>query len=108
MKFKTTKKEVFASYKKVVKLGYCDLQYLLSYESPVAYTSGSYGWNADIYDFRNVAICTGYNPFGNICPDCEVVEKYEQEAQKIMYSNSDDKQTQLDDLLEKFIDEVCK
>lgn len=108
MKSKTTKKAVMANYVKIIKVGYCELQYLLNYESSIAYTSGVYGWNADIYDFGGVAICTGYNPFGNIRPNWQTTEKYNQEAEKIMLSNSDDKRTQLDNLLEKFIDEVCE
>ena len=107
MKFKTTRKAVMANYVKIIKVGYCELQYLLNYESPIAYTSGVYGWSADIYDFGGVAICMGYNPFGNICPNWELLKKYEEEAKEIILSNSDDKRTQLDNLLEKFIDEVC-
>lgn len=51
MKFRTTKKAIMANYGNVIKVDYCDLQNLLKYESPIAYTAGVYGWNADIYDF---------------------------------------------------------
>lgn len=66
MKHKTTEKAIEQNYYKIIKVGYCNLQYLLQYEEPVAYTSGVYGWNADVYDFGNIAIVTGYRPFGNI------------------------------------------
>lgn len=109
MKFKTTKKVIMANYGKVIKVGYCNLQYLLNYESPIAYTSGINGWNADIYDFGGVAICTGYNPFGNICPNWELLEKYEQEAEKICHDYSyEERRNSLRELQKKFIDEVCE
>ena len=104
MQFKTTKKAIMLNYSKVIKIGYCDLQYLLNYKSPISYTSGVYGWNADIYDFSGIAIVTGYRPFGNICPDRQIVEKYEEEAQEA-YSRHEDKLF-FDDLLKKFIEEV--
>lgn len=60
MKFKSTKRDIMANYGNIIKVDYCDLQNLLKYESPIAYTAGVYGWNADIYDFGGIAICTGY------------------------------------------------
>ena len=63
MKFKITKKELKENYR-CVYVGYCDLQYLLRNCSPIAYNSGVYGWNYDVYTFEqystNIAICTGY------------------------------------------------
>ena len=60
MKYKTTKKATQNNYNKVIKAFYAELHYLLKITEPVAYTSGVYGWNADIYDFGNTAIVTGY------------------------------------------------
>lgn len=52
MKFKTTNKAIKQNYSQnyILNIGYCDLQTLLKYESPRAYTSGIYGWNYDLYD----------------------------------------------------------
>lgn len=109
MKFRTTKKAIMANYGNVIKVDYCDLQNLLKYESPIAYTAGVYGWNADIYDFGGVAIATGYRPFGNICPNYELQEKYEKEARKISYNYSyEEGRKALKELQKKFIEEVCK
>lgn len=109
MKFKTTKKAIMANYGNIIKVGYCDLQNLLKYESPVAYTSGIYGWNADIYDFGGVAIVTGYRPFGNIRPNWEIMDKYEKEAKDIYKCYKyEDRIGALKDLQKKFIAEVCK
>lgn len=109
MKFKTTKKAIMANYGNIIKVGYCNLQNLLKYESPVAYTAGVYGWNADIYDFGGVAIVTGYRPFGNICPNWEITDKYEKEAKDIYNTYKyDDRIGALKVLQKKFIAEVCK
>ena len=43
MKFKTTKKEINNGYEFVISAGYCKLQYLLKWESPIAYTTRADG-----------------------------------------------------------------
>ena len=60
MKFKTTRKAVVAGSPRLVSVGDCDLQTLLRYHSPIAYTSGVYGWNFDVYEVNGLTICTGY------------------------------------------------
>lgn len=109
MNFKVSKKAIMANYVKVIGVGYCNLQYLLKYEAPIAYTAGVYGWSADIYDFSSVAIATGYHPFGNICPDWKTVEKYEEEAKKICHNYSyKEEREALQELQKKFIEEVLE
>ena len=81
-KVRITKKIVNNSFRRVYSICYCSLQTLLSESAPAFYTCGIYGWNADIYDFGDVAIVTGYRPFGEDVP-FEIVEKYEVKAQKI-------------------------
>lgn len=49
---------------RIVKLGAGEIQYLARFKGPDFYTCGDYGWNADIYDFGDFAICAGYRPFG--------------------------------------------
>ena len=109
MKFKSTKGDIMANYPKVIKIGYCDLQFLLKYESPITYTAGVYGWNADIYDFNGVAIVTGYRPFGNICPDRQIIEKYEKEAGNICHNYSyEEGHKALRELQKNFMEEVLE
>lgn len=60
MKYQTTAKALKEGYYTIISIGYCDLQNLLNYESPVAYNKGVYGWNFDIYDVDRIAIATGY------------------------------------------------
>ena len=86
MKTKVTKNEVMNGYSKVAKIGYCDLQTALQSLDPRYYTCGMYGWNSDIYEIGNFAICTGYRAFGTFEPDYKTVRNLEEKAKKI-YSN---------------------
>lgn len=111
MKFKTTQKAVKEGYRNIIRVGYCDLQYLLYYKNPVAYTCGVYGWNADIYDIgRGSAICTGYRTFGDIRPDYELIREYDKKAKKIVLSwdkyEHGEILKMLDELLSEFIKKV--
>lgn len=60
MKYKTTTKALREGACNLKSAGYCDLQYLLTNHNPVAYTSGVYGWNFDVYKVYGLTICTGY------------------------------------------------
>ena len=89
MKYKTTKTAVLNGYARVYCAGYCQLQHLLGKSDAVAYTAGIYGWNADIYDlgllanrFFDVAICTGYRPFGREIP-AGLAAEFEKRAEAI-------------------------
>ena len=111
MKYRTTKKEVNTGYENKICVGFCNLQYLLGYENPIAYTARREGWGADIYDFGNTAIVTGYAPFGNIRPGYDVCKRYETEAEKIRYNYSlswEDQKERLNQLIKEFITEVTK
>lgn len=110
-----TRKEILATNTYVLKVGYCQLETLLtqSNREPYAYTCGVYGWNSDIYSIGNVAISTGYRPCGNINCSFELVSKYEELAQSeyVKYNNTkgrnyDKYRTTLADLLHSFIDEA--
>ena len=83
MKYKTTAKELKEGFYKIISVGYCDLQSLLSYKSPVAYSRGVYGWNFDVYDIEGVAIATGYRgmPSKNSKNDYKLMREYEQKSQ---------------------------
>jgi len=82
MKYKTTAKEVKNGYYKIIRAGYCELQGLLSYENPVAYCAGVYGWNFDVYDIDGVAIATGYRgmPSKNSKASYDLIREYEAKA----------------------------
>ena len=104
---KLTKKEVLNNYK-CYEVGYCELQYLLHYKNAVGYTSGVYGWNADIYIFDNIALVTGYRPFGQEI-DHALARKYEQKAMKIADNYKltyEQRKRKINNLLNKFIEEI--
>ena len=86
MKIKTTKNAILNGYSKVAKIGYCDLPTALQSLDPRYYTCGMYGWNSDIYEIENFAICTGYRAFGTFEPDYKTVRNLEEKATKV-YAN---------------------
>lgn len=116
MKYETTKKATQNNYRNIIKIGYADLQFLLKFTEPTTYTHGVYGWNADVYDFGNIAIVTGYRPFGNISPDYKIVDKYNELGKEIYYEKYDpakdwneereEKENRLNKLINQFIKEV--
>ena len=109
LKDKVTKKEILNNYKYVINVPYCALQNLLYFQAARYYNAGDYGWNADIYEIdSNVAIVTGYRPFGSIECDYTITKKYDDEARKILskqISYDEQKQT-LNELLENFVNEI--
>lgn len=88
MKFKTTKKVVKAGYSTIYAIGYCNLQHLLYFNTPVAYTANQYGWACDIYDMGGgVAITTGYAPIGvNI--EYDLTYSFDQQAADVIGDRS--------------------
>ena len=87
---KTTKSSVLNHFT-CISVGYCDLQNLLNWKRRAAHTEGVYGWNADVYTFddrQNVAIVTGYRPFGESV-DSELIRKYEKKARKVAVDETD-------------------
>ena len=108
MKFKTTRKAIKQGYENVIQVPYCGLQNLLKCENPIAYTARAEGWGADIYDFGNTAIVTGYASFGNICPSYETNRRYEQRAREITDGiyNWEEKKALLNKLIKEYLQEV--
>lgn len=104
MKFKTTRKAIVEGSSKIVSAGYCDLQYLLRYHEPTAYTCGVYGWNFDVYMIDNLTICTGYrNMPGKTANN---IREYEEKAKKIAENWNipyEEKKEQIENLLHEFI-----
>lgn len=85
LKVKVTDKEIRDGYF-TIKVGYCDAQNILTYQSARYYNYGVYGWRYDVYELDfNLAICTGYSPIKSI-PEkinrqaVEIIEKYDKKA----------------------------
>lgn len=105
MKLKTTKTAIKQGFNTVISIGYCDLQNLLDYISPFAYSAGIYGWSCDYYEIGNVCISTGYQPIGQSI-NYDLIREYETRAEKIKYNSSLDyseKKAQVTELLNEFI-----
>lgn len=103
-KIKLSNKVVKESFDNIKSAPYCGLQYLLSYKEPLAYTSGVYGWNYDVYMLDGLTICTGYrNMLGEKAKD---VEKFENKARDVVNSNRsyNEKKEMIEHLLEQFIE----
>lgn len=53
--------------KRMVALGYCQIQHTLNLfgrDYKVGYNAGVYGWNYDLYNINSTSVVTGYNvPF---------------------------------------------
>lgn len=111
MKTKITKREILNNYANVICVGFCGVDCLLNYETPKYYTSGLYGWNADIYVVNmDTVIVTGYRPFGNIRVDYDLQVKYESAAERIVFDNGmeyDRKEREMKKLLNEFIVFAC-
>lgn len=86
MKTQITKKAIMNAYSNVIKVGYCDMQHALKGREPYFYTTGVYGWNADVYviDCYTV-IVTGYRPFGNVELPRDVIDTLNKCAKSITH-----------------------
>lgn len=68
MKKHITQKATKNSNHIVLGVGYCDLQNVLKYLSPIAYNAGRDGWNYDLYCLNDThSIVTGYRGFDRSC-----------------------------------------
>jgi hypothetical protein len=111
-KYKTTKKSIKEKYDKIIKIGYCNAQYLLQYESEIAYSTRAEGWACDYYEIGDILISTGYAPMESKNVKCtyDIVEKYEDLARNNVLSNIpyEEKLRINKDLLNQFVNEVFK
>lgn len=111
MKYRTTTKRIKEENNNIIQLGYCDAQTLLCCNDPIAYTCGVYGWNADIYKINGVVIATGYRSFGNVKPNRELINYYEEKAKQTLKNDAlkyEEKKNKLTDLLDDFIKEALQ
>lgn len=111
MKVQTTKRIITNNYPTILNVGYCEIQNLLKCIEPIAYTFGQYGWNADIYIIKGFALCTGYRPFGNVCPSYELCRLYDGKAQDVWSNHEltfEEKKNKVINLLNDFIEKAIE
>ena len=101
MKLKTTKKQIKENANQLYAVGYCELDSLLKYEYPFAYSAGVYGWSCDYYQFDGVIISTGYSTIGEHCP-YDLQKKYNNLAKK------NHSRSEMGELLQDFLKELTK
>lgn len=109
MKFKTTAKAIRNNGGRILAIGYCDMQNLLNYKNPIAYTCGVYGWNFDVYEIGIYTICTGYRGMPGKSVNHELLNYFESKAEKIAHNwnypgGYDAKEKAIDELLKAFLD----
>lgn len=109
MKFKTTRNEILRNYENVKMCGYYDLQFLLRNHEPIAYTSGIYGWNYDVYNVYGLTICTGYRSMPG--ERLEHIGEYEEKADAVCrdynnYKGAGGYERQCEEI-EKLLKEFC-
>lgn len=89
MSMRVYKKHVRAAYPIVAYCGYCDLQYTLSFTSNFGHTERAEGWGCNVYEIApDIALTTGYDPFGNRRLPLAITERYEKKAAQILEENS--------------------
>ena len=111
MKFKTTRKNMKENYSTIIKVGYCNISYLLQYDTPIAYSTRSEGWACDYYEIDGVIISTGHAPIGDIVPSYDICHRYNVKAENIVLTrgmNWNDKKDIVRGYLKEFIREATK
>lgn len=89
MSMRVYKKHVRAAYPIVAYCGYCDLQYTLSFTSNFGHTERAEDWGCNVYEIApDIALTTGYAPFGNRRLPLAITERYEKKAKQILEENS--------------------
>lgn len=89
MSMRLYKKHVRAEYSIVAYCGYCDLQYTLYFAPKIGHTERAEGWGCNIYELApNIALTTGYDPFGNRRLPLALTKRYEEKAKQILRENN--------------------
>lgn len=89
MSMRLYKKRVRAEYPIVAYCGYCDLQYTLYFAPKIGHTERAEGWGCNIYELApDIALTTGYDPFGNRRLPLAFTERYEEKAKQILRENN--------------------
>lgn len=89
MSMRLYKKHVRAEYPIVAYCGYCDLQHTLYFTPKIGHTERAEGWGCNIYELApDIALTTGYVPFGNRRLSLAITERYEKKAKQILEENS--------------------
>ena len=103
-KYKTTKKAIREMYDPIYCVGYCNLQNLLRFRDPFAYSTRAEGWACDYYNMDSFIICTGYAPIGRKT-DYNLCREYDQKAREVLCDytlNWEQQRDKIEELIEEF------
>lgn len=80
---KTTKANIMYRNDRIIQMAACKMANTLRMvkHGRDFFTCGTYGWNADIYEFGEFAICTGYRPFGRYSLPDKFIKSWEQKSE---------------------------
>ena len=109
MSMRVYKKHARAEYPIIACCGYCSLQYTLYFAQEIGHTERAEGWGCNIYELApDIALTTGYDPFGNRRLPPAITERYEQKAKQILRANiySDSAKADLDALINELAAEI--
>lgn len=89
MNMRVYKKHARAAYPIVAYCSYCSLQYTLYFTPKFGHTERAEGWGCNVYEIAlDIALTTGYAPFGNRRLPLAFTERYEEKAKQILAENS--------------------
>lgn len=103
-KYKTTKKAIREIGDPIYCVSYCNLQNLLRFRDPFAYSTRAEGWACDYYSIEGFIICTGYAPIGRKT-DYNLCREYDQKAREVLCDYSltwEQQRDRLEELIEEF------
>lgn len=104
-KYRTTKKAIREMGDPIYCVGYCNLQNLLKFRDPFAYSSRAEGWACDYYYLHDVIISTGYSPIGHKT-DYNLCHEYDNKAREVLCDYSltwEQQRDKLEELIEEFV-----
>lgn len=106
-KYKVTIKDVRENSRNLWSAGFCELQFLLRGNEPIAYTAGASGWNFDVYRVNGFTICTGYSRMPGRRINADFAKQYDKRAERIWNNHAldyDQQNEQVEKLLKEFCD----
>jgi len=111
-KYRTTKKAIREKYgdANIYSIGSCNLQFLLKYVSPFAYSVRTEGWACDYYDMgKGIVLCDGYSPIGKKV-DFDVMELFDRKAREVWeeyhYTDEDKCEKMITNMLADFVGSI--
>lgn len=110
-KIRLTKKSLNKDYWNILEIGYCNLQFLLKFQEPFAYSTRAEGWACDYYNVCGVLISTGYSPLKSkrVRSSYELEREYDDMAKEILENNEiswEEKEDRVNRLLLKFVERI--